>query len=72
MQPEAGEARTQPDNGGGEPSKEESRGDKGKQEFSWLDTIRAGAQLTLDIIRVLREATDLYRKLFPAKGGLAA
>ncbi|MBU4337878.1 MAG: hypothetical protein KJ548_15050 [Actinobacteria bacterium] len=43
----------------------------GKKEFSWLNAITAGSQLTLDIIRVIREATDLYRKLFPGKGGLA-
>ena len=42
-----------------------------KKEFSLLNAIAAGSQLTLDIIRVIREATDLYRKLFPGKGGLA-
>ena len=39
----------------------------GKKEFSWLNAITAASQLTLDIIRVIREATDLYRRLFPGR-----
>lgn len=37
--------------------------------FSWFDVARAGAQLTLDVLRVIREASDLYRKLSGGKGG---
>jgi hypothetical protein len=43
----------------------------GIKEFSWITAITVGAQLTLDIIRVIREATDLKRKLYPAKDGIA-
>jgi len=28
-----------------------------------MTIVRSGAQLTLDVIRVVREATDLYRHL---------
>ncbi len=37
--------------------------DTSEKVFSWFDVVRSGAQLTLDVIRVIREATDLYRKL---------
>lgn len=37
------------------PVKEEKR--------SWMNVATGCAQLTLDVIRVIREATDLYRKL---------
>lgn len=37
--------------------------------FSWFDVLRAGAQLTLDVLRVVREASDLYRKLSSGSGG---
>lgn len=40
----------------------ESGVDARERVFSWFDVIRAGAQLTLDMVRVVREATDLYRK----------
>ena len=43
----------------------------GIKELSWITAITVGAQLTLDVIRVIREATDLKRKLFPAKDGIA-
>ncbi|MDD5749039.1 MAG: hypothetical protein PHP64_08390 [Actinomycetota bacterium] len=38
---------------------------KGSKGVSWMDAIRTGTQLTLDLIRVIREAADLKRKLFP-------
>jgi hypothetical protein len=38
-----------------------------KRHISWVTAITIGTQLALDIIRVVREATDLKRKLFPAK-----
>jgi hypothetical protein len=43
----------------------------GKREFSWITAITVGAGLALDIIRVIREATDLHRKLFPVKHATA-
>jgi hypothetical protein len=42
-----------------------------KEGFSWITAITVGAGLALDIIRVLREAIDLKRKLFPAKDATA-
>jgi ribosomal protein L7/L12 len=33
------------------------------EKRSWMTIVRSGAQLTLDVIRVVREATDLYRHL---------
>ncbi|MBU1669637.1 MAG: hypothetical protein KKF41_02680 [Actinobacteria bacterium] len=46
----------------------EHGGDTRERVFSWFDVVRAGAQLTLDVIRVIREGTDLYRKLYGGKG----
>jgi hypothetical protein len=43
----------------------------GAKEFSWITAVTVGAQLALDIIRVIREATDLKRKLFPVKDGIS-
>jgi hypothetical protein len=43
----------------------------GKREFSWITAITVGAGLALDIIRVIREAADLHRKLFPVKNTTA-
>ncbi len=43
----------------------------GKREFSWITAITIGAGLALDIIRVIREATDLKRKLFSVKNATA-
>jgi hypothetical protein len=42
-----------------------------KEGISWVTAISVGAQLALDIIRVIREATDLKRKLFPVKEPIA-
>jgi hypothetical protein len=39
----------------------------GVKEIAWVAAITAGAQLMLDIMRVIREAADLKRHLFPAK-----
>ena len=43
---------------------EKSKGEKAvqKKSFSRLDMIAAAATLTLSVIRVIREATDFYRK----------
>ncbi len=53
--------------------KDDEQGESGRDTrervFSWFDVVRAGAQLTLDVIRVIRETTDLYRKLSSGKGG---
>jgi len=53
--------------GGTESESLAQRGDSdvGTREkvFSWFDVVRAGAQLTLDVLRVIREASDLYRKV---------
>lgn len=35
--------------------------------YSWFDIVRAGAQLTLDVLRVIRETSDLYRKISSGK-----
>lgn len=42
-----------------------------KARIPWATAITIGTQLALDIIRVVREATDLKRKLFPAKDDFA-
>jgi hypothetical protein len=51
--------------------KETERGEgsdeKAEKKSSWMNAVTAAAQLTLDVIRVIREAVDLYRKLFPGK-----
>lgn len=39
-----------------------------KNRTSWATKITTATRLALDIIRVIREAVDLKRKLFPAKG----
>jgi len=54
----------------GDVEREEVGGSTRERMFSWVDIIRAGAQLTLDLMRVLREGTDLYRKLHRGKGGM--
>ncbi len=41
-----------------------------KGRVSWVSAITVGAQLALDIIRVIREATDLKRNLFPGTAAL--
>ncbi|MDD5748525.1 MAG: hypothetical protein PHP64_05720 [Actinomycetota bacterium] len=61
----------------GAPSKSEkteSTKERGpeKSHISLVTAITIGTQLALDIIRVVREATDLKRKLFPAKQGIAS
>jgi hypothetical protein len=48
----------------------ESGGGGRERVFSWFDVARAGAQLTLDVIRVIREASDLYRKLSRGTGSV--
>lgn len=61
-----GEPAGKPDTGetgGGVPST-----DARERMFSWFDVVRAGAQLTLDVLRVIREASDLFRKLSGGKG----
>ena len=45
---------------------------KGSKDIAWVTAITVGAQLALDIIRVIREATDLKRKLFPGRDGTAS
>lgn len=54
----------------GDGEKIEKKGDVGQvdsaqesQQRSWLNLVTAGAQLTLDIIRVIRGAGDFYRKV---------
>ena len=49
-------------------TRRESVGETKERVFSWFDVIRAGAQLTLDVLRVVREASDLFRKLSGGKG----
>lgn len=44
---------------------------KGAKDISWVTAMTIGAQLALDIIRVMREATDLKRNLFPVRDGTA-
>lgn len=44
-------------------SSPERDGETREQVFSWFEIVRSGAQLTLDMLRVVREAADLYRKL---------
>lgn len=53
--------------------KTESTEERGLEKYriSWVTAITIGTQLALDIIRVVREATDLKRKLFPTKHGIA-
>ncbi len=46
----------------------ESVGETREKVFSWFDVVRAGAQLTLDLLRVIRETSDLYRKLSGGRG----
>lgn len=41
--------------------------DRKEKVFSWFDVVRAGAQLTLDVLRVIRETSDLYRKISSGK-----
>jgi hypothetical protein len=44
--------------------KENSSGSQGLGEKrSWLNIMTSVTQVTLDIIRVIREGTDLYRKI---------
>lgn len=50
-------------------SPEKDDGPVRKREFSRLEVIAAAATLTLGIIRVIREASDLYSKVFPDSGG---
>ncbi len=45
---------------------------KGSKDIVWVTAITVGAQLALDIIRVIREATDLKRSLFPVRDSAAA
>ena len=45
---------------------------KGSKDIVWVTAITVGAQLAIDIIRVIREATDLKRKLFPGRDGTAS
>jgi hypothetical protein len=44
---------------------------RGAKDIAWVTAVTVGAQLALDIIRVIREATDLKRKLFPVRDGAA-
>lgn len=57
----------------GKSEKTESTEERGpeKSRISWVAAITIGTQLALDVIRVVREATDLKRKLFPAREGIA-
>lgn len=61
-----GEPAGQPDTGetGGGVLSTDTR----ERMFSWFDVVRAGAQLTLDVLRVMREASDLFRKLSGGRG----
>jgi hypothetical protein len=45
-----------------EPEKESGSTGTGEKR-SWLNIITSVTQVTLDIIRVIREGTDLYRKI---------
>lgn len=49
--------------GGHLDSRETAAGGETDRKRNWLNIITAGAQLTLDVIRVLREAGDFYRKV---------
>ncbi len=49
--------------GAKEGSSPERAGETREQVFSWFEIVRSGAQLTLDVLRVVRETADLYRKL---------
>ncbi|MFH1150792.1 MAG: hypothetical protein V1748_10010 [Actinomycetota bacterium] len=40
------------------------------KDISWVTAITVGIQLALDVIRVIREAADLKRTLFPARAGI--
>lgn len=44
---------------------------KGAKDIAWATAMTIGAHLALDIIRVIREAADLKRSLFPVRDGAA-